>query len=383
MILGEWMSLLAVGFWLTASALLAVARFSLREMATVPMAQGNALPWVSVIIPARNEERHLEEALRSVVQLDYPHLEIIVINDRSTDRTGHIADQIARQAPRVRVRHVAELPDGWLGKNHALHQGAKEAKGKYLLFTDADVLFHPSTLRRAIRIMEDARLDHLTVIPEDTMPGWVLRVIAATFGMLMFLLFQPWRMRYPRSHKYLGVGAFNLVRARAYWAVGGHRAIALRPDDDMKLAKLFKKHGFRQDVMLGKGLVSVEWYSSVGELIDGLMKNAFAGLDYRLSLVIGGTLVTSMCCLWPWVGLFFATGWTQVWSGVAVALMIGSFGYVMAPYGVKPWHSLFMPIAILLLQYIQWRAALLAYWTQGITWRGTHYPLRALKANKV
>ena len=144
-----------------------------------------------------------------------------------------------------------------------------------------------------------------------------------------------------------------------------------------------KRRGYRQDVLNGAGMVSVEWYHTVSELIDGLMKNMFAGMEYRLSFVFLGTIGTLLIHLWPWVGVWMTDGITQILLGITVLVMIGSFAYGMAPYGVRPWQGVLLPVTISLLLYIQWRATLLTLWNGGIWWRGTFYPLTDLKANKI
>ena len=331
------------------------------------------------MIPARNEERNLEQALESVLALDYPDLEIIVVNDRSTDRTGAILEKMAEQDSRLTVVTIESLPAGWIGKPYALHKGAQQARGEFILFTDADIMFHPSALRKALAHVQAHQLDHVTVIPQGTMPGVFLKTLSATFGIFMFILFQPWKARNPRSRCYMGVGAFNLIRTPAYRAMGGHQPVALRPDDDLKFGKLVKEQGYRQDVLNGWGMIEVEWYRSVGELIDGLMKNMFAGMEYRISWVMAATLAALLMHIWPWFGMWVAEGWPQAWYAVTVVMMILTFGVAMAPFGVKFRHGLLLPLTIGLLIYIQCRAMALALWRGGIVWRDTFYELRQLK----
>ncbi len=378
-----FIAILAAGFWVPVGILLVLKRHALRVLNTVPVEENQPLPSISIVIPARNEERNLEHALQSVLGLDYPDLEIMVVNDRSTDGTGDILEKLAKDDLRLTLLHIESLPEGWLGKTHALHKGAQQAQGEFILFTDADIVFHPFSLRKAMSHVQANRLDHLTIVPEDTMPGVFLRVLSATFGIFMFIIFQPWKARNPRSRRYMGIGAFNLIRTSVYKTIGGHEAIALRPDDDLKFGKLVKRNGYRQDVVNGKGMVAVEWYRSVPELIHGLMKNMFAGMEYRLSVVILATIGSLFFHLWPWIGMWFTTGWAQTLCALTVFMMVGSFGFALAPFGVKPWHGLFLPLTISLLVYIQWRATILTLWQGGITWRGTFYPLRQLRANKV
>ena len=378
-----FVSILDVGFWIASGILLCMKRDAIANLKDIFEELPGALPKISIIIPARNEASHIRRALQSVLAIEYPNLEIVAVNDRSTDGTGTILHEVARQNSRLRIEQIETLPLGWIGKTHALQKGAQKATGEFLLFTDADIMYHPRALRKAMSYVGQKQLDHLTVIPEDTMPGIFLRVLSATFGFFMFLMFQPWNARNPRSGRYLGIGAFNLVRTSVYRAIGGHAEIRLRPDDDLKLGKVIKRRGYRQDVLNGSGMVSVKWYHSVPELIDGLMKNMFAGMEYRVSLVILGTIATLLIHLWPWVGVWMMSGIPRALLGITVLTMIGSFAYAMAPFGVKPWQGFLLPVTISFFLYIQWKATLLTLWKGGISWRGTHYSLDELKANKV
>ncbi len=375
--------MLAAGFWAPVGLWLMSHRRALAVLASVPVAENQRLPSVSIVIPARNEARNLQQALRSVLALEYPGLEIVVVNDRSTDGTGQILAHMAKRDPRLAVLTSESLPPDWIGKPHALHTGAQRARGEFILFTDADVVFHPLALRNAMHHIQTNGLDHVTVMPEDTMPGLFLNVFSATFGIFLFMVFEPWKARNPQSRQYMGIGAFNLIRTSVYRALGGHRSIALRPDDDLKFGKLVKRNGYRQDVMNGKGMVSVEWYRSVPELIDGLMKNMFAGMEYRVSLVIAATAGSLLFHIWPWIGMLVAGGWPQALYAATVVMMVGSFGWTMAPWGVKAWHGLLLPLTVGLLVYIQCRAMVLALWRGGIVWRGRFYALELLRKNRV
>ena len=357
---------------------------SIRFLKDLPPLAG-PLPRVSILIPARNEERNLEEALRSVLALDYENLEIDVVDDRSTDRTGEILDRMAAVEPRLRVVHVRELPPGWLGKNHALWLGAEKATGDFLLFTDADVVFEPSALRRAVGAMVTDRLDHLTASPEIARPSVLFELFIGAFSLFFALFTKPWKVKDPRSPHHVGIGAFNLVRATAYRAAGGHRAIAMRPDDDLKLGKLLKSRGFRQEFVFGQGALRVEWYASVRELVQGLMKNAFSGVDYRVRVVVVATAMQLAVFVWPFVAIFLPiwSGPTR-WLNLASVLTLVALCWINAPLaGVRRWHGVGFPLATLLFLYILWRAMLLTLWRGGIDWRGTHYPLAELRANKV
>ncbi len=375
--------MLAVGFWAPVGLWLMGHRGALTVLASVQVDAHQRVPGVTVVIPARNEERNLQRALQSVLALEYPDLEIVVVNDRSTDGTGHILARMAKRDPRITVLTGEHPPTGWLGKPYALHTGAQRARGDFILFTDADIVFHPLALRKAMRHLQTNGLDHVTVVPENTMPGLFLKVFSATFGFFLFMVFAPWNARNPKSRRYLGIGAFNLIRTSVYRVLGGHQQIALRPDDDLKFGKLVKHHGYRQDVMNGMGMVAVEWYRSVSELRDGLMKNMFAGMDYCVSLATVVTMASLLLHLWPWIGVWVADGWPRVLYAATVVMMVGSFGFTMAPWGMRYRHGLLLPFTIGLLVYIQCRAMILTLWQGGIVWRGRFYALARLRKNRV
>ena len=243
-------------------------------------------PTLSVIVAARNEAKKIRPALLSLLQQDYPVLEVVVVNDRSADGTGQILEEMSLKHPRLQTLTVDHLPKGWLGKNHALYLGSRKASGELLLFTDADVVMHPSTLSRAVHYLQDRGRDHLTLGADFILSGIWLKMFVAAFGLFFFSFLRPWKAKDPSSRSYVGIGAFNLVRREVYRKIGTHQAICMRPDDDLKLGKLIKRNGHSQEFLFGTGLLAVQWYSSMGELIDGLMKNMFAGVDYRISTVL-------------------------------------------------------------------------------------------------
>jgi glycosyltransferase involved in cell wall biosynthesis len=340
-------------------------------------------PKVSIIIPACNEARHIRSALQSVLQQDYKNLEIIVINDRSTDDTGQILAALAAEYANFRLVTIAELPTGWLGKNHALYCGAQQATGELVLFTDADIVMTPDTLRRAVTFLTTQQLDHLAIFPELHMPTPLLEMVILAFGVFFSMHARPWKANDPRSEAHIGIGAFNLVRREAYWAVGGHAPIALRPDDDMKLGKLLKKNGYRQDVLFGRDLISVEWYANFHEMTVGLEKNSFAGVEYSLPLVVFSILIQILFSVWPFVALGVTSGVLWVVNLAIVSVILWICGSAARQHKFNFWYSLGFPISTLLFMYIFARATYLTLRQGGIYWRGTFYPLAALKANRV
>jgi glycosyltransferase involved in cell wall biosynthesis len=344
---------------------------------------GTYLPRVSVVIPARNEERKIRAALQSVLGQDYPNLEFIVLNDRSTDQTGAILAEMAAADRRLRVVDITELPPAWLGKNYALYHGAEQASGELLLFTDADVVMDPTTLAKAVNYLQFNQLDHLAVMPKVCLPSLFPRLFCSAFGIFFSGYIRQWKAKDPTSKSFVGIGAFNLVRTEAYDAAGTHRAIAMRPDDDIKLGKLLKKAGYRQEMVFGMGLLTVEWYSSLREMIEGLMKNTFAGVEYNVALSIGAGIAVLLLNVWPFAAIFVVRGLAWVLYLLVVIAMLLFIADANRFYGLPRWYAFAHPLSAVLFVYIFWKSMVLALWTGGISWRGTHYPLALLRANRL
>ena len=341
------------------------------------------LPLVSIIIPALNEAENIEAALASVLALNYPSLEIIVLNDRSTDATPAILDRMAVRDARLRIIHIDTLPSGWLGKTHALHVGAQQAHGDYLLFTDADVHLASDTVDRAISRMEEVELDHLCLIFRPVLPNTLLAmlVVDSLAGLLSFL--KPWLAADPNSRFFFGIGAFNLVRARTYQRLGGHETIRLCPVDDILLGRIIKENGGCQECLNGREFITVPWYDSVGEMIRGLHKNLFSALDYRFERLVLATLLILGCTILPFWGLLFADNATRLICGLII--VVTGFSQSLAaralgvPLSCLRWFLLTPYVKL----YMMWQAVFVTLFRGGIEWRGTFYPLDELKQNMV
>lgn len=353
---------------------------SLRD---VPPWRDADAPRVSVIVAARNEERHIETAVRALLAQRYPSLELIVVDDRSDDGTPRILSELAARHARMRIVRIEALPDGWLGKNNALQAGAAAASGELLLFADADVVMESDAVARAVRLMVVERADHVAVAPDLVLPTWPLALVVNYFMMWFLLWLRAWRARNPRSAAFIGIGAFNLVRAEAFERVGGLSRIALRPDDDIMLGKLLKRAGYRQLLASAEDIVRVEWYRNLGELARGFRKNAFAGMDYSALRTAGAALGSAVLCVWPFVAVWITGGAERAGYALAAgAQMIAYAGPAMV-HRSRPWLALLYPLAAVTFITILLAAVLRTLRRGGIEWRGTFYPLARLRANRV
>ena len=339
-------------------------------------------PSLSLIIPACNEADTLGPAMASRLAEDYPDLEMVLVDDRSTDGTGAIAEAAAAHDPRVRVLHLDTLPDGWLGKVHALHRGVEQARGEWLLFTDADVHLAPGTLRTVIGHAEARGLDHLAVLPELRRGDFALELALSTFCRLITVALRPSAIEDPRSRASFGVGAFNLVRRSALERSPGLSWLKMEVVDDIALGQMLKRSGARASVARGDGAVSLDFYRSAGELIRGIEKNGFATLgsfNYaQLAAMVLGFLVIECAPL----GAVAAFGHPLVRvSGLAIlALALGLCAWTARLYGRRMAPALLYPVGLALLMAGEVRSGWLAARQGGVTWRGTLYPLDQLRA---
>jgi hypothetical protein len=340
------------------------------------------LPSLTIVVPARNEEAEIEPALRSLLQLDYPQYEVVAVNDRSTDQTGAIMERLAAEPTaqgKLRVLHVSELPRGWLGKLHAMWRGAQQGTGEWLLFTDADCVFHPATLRRAVHYATKTDAAHLVLFPTAHMKTLGEQMLISFPQAMSSFAMRPWKVRDPEARDHIGVGAFNLIRRSAYNQIGTYETLRLEVVDDLKLGEAIKKAGLRQDVVFGRDLVSLRWGVGAAGIIRNLEKNLFAFLQFRLSLVLAVCAMVCFLCVWPFAGLALAPGWARAPFAAAVAMIAIEYT-LTARYGAgSPWLFLTCPFAAVLFVVAVLRSTFASLRDGAITWRGTRYPLEELK----
>jgi len=340
-------------------------------------------PSVSIVVAARDEKEAVEAALQSLLEQDYPgHLEVIAVDDRSSDGTGEVMAGLAARMPgRLRHLRVDSLPAGWLGKNHALWLGSGEAEGGWLLFTDADVRFEPDCVRLAVRHAVNEGLDHLALAPELVSRGMALKSFVAAFVLIFEVTQRPWRVSDPEAKESVGVGAFNLVRREeAYEGAGTHRAVRMRPDDDLRLGRILKEAGFRQGVAYGTGTVRVEWHRTLAGAVRGLGKSMFPGVDYRLSAALLASLGLFATNVLPFFGVFFARrAATRLLFGADVLVLFAMYARGAQRSGAPAYLAALHPFGAAALIFAMLRSTYKTLAQGGIEWRGTFYPLETLR----
>jgi glycosyltransferase involved in cell wall biosynthesis len=362
------------------------ARQGMRQIADLSRpeysASGVPLPRVSIIVPARNEEGMIEAAVRSLLAIDYPDYELVVVDDRSEDSTGAILDRLKIEfGERLAVVHERELPAGWLGKTHAMWKAAGAATGEWFLFSDADVVHSPDALRRAVQYAGQEQAAHMVLLPTIQMHSMGERMMISLFQAMVIFAHRPWKVRDPKSKDALGVGAFNLVHREAYHKIGTYQSMRLSVVDDMRLAEKVKHAGLPTRVAFGENMVTVRWAVGAGGVVRNLTKNFFAHLRYNLGIAVLASLAMLWLHLGPWLGTALATGWARIGYAVALGSLIAVYVGMGKRTGISIGYVLLHPIASVMMVYTILRSTALTLGRGGVVWRGTFYPLEELKKN--
>ncbi|MHB8541484.1 MAG: glycosyltransferase family 2 protein, partial [Candidatus Acidiferrales bacterium] len=337
----------------------------------------------SILFAARDEAAKLPAALASLLALDYPNYEVIAVDDRSADATPRILDEFAQRDSKLRVIHITDLPQGWLGKPHALEMAYRESSGEWLVFTDADVQFAPDLLRRTLALAEQERADHLTLLAGLDLRGFWEPTTVGYLGVCFAVGVRPWQTSNPKSKVYMGVGAFQQIRRSTYEAIGTHRRLAMEVLDDMKLGKLVKQHGFRSSVAPSEKFLEIRWQEGIGNVIKGMTKNMFAGFDFSAARALGAVLGIFVISVLPFLGAVFARGPAQIAAGIGAAVAIVFEAQVMTQARASRWFGLTHALGALVVCYIIVRSMVVTLARGGVLWRGTFYALEELKRGLV
>ncbi len=370
-------------FWATYGLKVAYGAARLPWLKDYAPAEDAECPRVSLIFAARDEQEKLSAALETLVAIDYPYLEIVAVDDRSTDDTARILDAFAQNHPQLKVVHIQELPKGWLGKPHALQRGYEVSSGELLVFTDADVKFKSDALRRIVALFRTRQLDHLALLGDVERSGFWDTVLLSFFGMGFQLATDPYNVSNPNSRSYVGVGAFQMLTRTAYEQSGTHRRLAMEVVDDMKLGKLVKMAGFRSGVAVAQDYVSVAWHLGLGNLVRGVEKNFFAGAQFRIPVAAAQISALLLMNVIPFAGLLFGHGWIRVFAAISVLIATCFHLGVDVVMRVSPLYSLTLPVGAAIFAYMVLRSTIITLRQGGIVWRDTFYPLDELRRGLV
>ncbi len=359
-------------------------RASLEEYSAIPSA---AVPLVSVIVPARNEARNIEPCVRSILATSWPNIEVIVVDDHSGDGTGEIARRIALEDPRVRVISNPDLPDGWIGKQWACHNGQLAARGTFLLFTDADTRHGPELLTRSMNALREVRADLFTVVGSQIMGSFWERLIQPhVFGMLAARFGDMKHVNASRNpYDKIANGQFILVSRETYDRAGGHEAVRTHIAEDMRLAQEWTRLGYSVQVIGAFDYLETRMYEGFGELWRGWGKNIWAagrdsiGMGRRTQAV--ARVIAPFIPLWeiaPALAIVLGIAGiapTAVLIWGAISYTINTLFWVVFHIGIRSpaWYAALNPLAASVLMAMFARAV----WRNDLVeWKGREYRSR-------
>jgi glycosyltransferase involved in cell wall biosynthesis len=385
--------------WLLALGWLWQAVAALRGMPTLPdltrlnegespaFADGEG-PHITVIVPACNEEDSIQATLRSLLASRGVRLEIIAVDDRSTDNTGALMDEVATEAAtsggehRLVVVHNRELPAGWMGKAHALALGAARATAPWLLFTDGDLIFDPRALALSLGYAEAVKADHLVLALTLEYKSNSEAAVFAAFQALAQWSLRVWKVADPRARDFFGAGGFNFVRREVYERLGGFESLRMEIVEDLSLGWKIKRAGYAQRIAVGPGLASIRWIKGALGIVGLLEKNGFAGLRYRIGLSLLAFLGLAVQIVLP-LAAVVSGGWATVAGLLIYASIALTYAANRHVTQASPWlAAVFAPAAAVLL-FALVRSMILTLKRNGVVWRGTFYPLSELRRNAV
>jgi chlorobactene glucosyltransferase len=337
-------------------------------------------PPVSIVVPARDEERSIERCVRSLLAQSVPNFELIVVDDRSTDGTRAILDRLARDDARLRVIAGAELPAGWIGKTWAVHQGAAVARGEWLLFTDADSTHSPASVTSSLAFARAQHADAVSTITHQELGSLAERaILPSILGLIFFSQGNFAQLNDPsQTQRALANGQYLFVSRRAYDALGGHAALRGEIVEDVELARRFKRDGrFRLLMAAGEQLASVRMYHSFGEIWNGFSKNIYYGPRGNLWALGGGLLfIATISFLPPLLALNAALRrrpFEALEGLMTSAALIATGGWAMASVGMDRRLGWFQPVGTAVLAAITVNSTFAVLSGRGVEWRGRRY----------
>lgn len=351
------------------------ARLDLRRGRRVEL---ESWPRVTVVVACRNEQDYIRDCIEGVLSQDYPDIELIVVNDRSEDRTAEVLREI--KDSRLKVLEVKELPAGWFGKNHAMWLGARAGIGEWLVFTDSDTRLGEGALREGVGLGVVRNYDMVSLIPRFRTRGFSDSLLTPLCGMVTSGMYL---MMFANNPQLPGVafacGQYMAIRREAYDRVGGWESVKGYPSDDVEMARRLKRMGMRPRVGWGQDLVEARMYEGWGQVYRGWSRNlimASRGLPWR---VLGAMVVVMLGVMSSFVALGWGL-WKGNWGWVFMSLghMMLITWVLWSGYGRGDFqrrYALLWPVGMFLLLVILVRSLYLC-WRGGMEWRGVWYSLR-------
>lgn len=332
-------------------------------------------PLVSLLVPARNEANHIDGVVQSLRAQTYPNVEILILDDHSEDGTAQIAQTAAQADPRVRILTGAPLPTGWGGKNWACHQLAQQARGEWLIFTDADVRWQTTALESVLNLAQRECADLLTVWSSQITVTWAERLTVPLMAMVVWAYLPIFGTHFtPFAAFATANGQCMVFRRGAYQKINGHEGVRGAIIEDIQLARRIKSAGLRLRMADGAGLITCRMYQNWGEVRSGYAKNMLAGYGNRLVLLALATVFHWAVFLFPWGGAIWGVlnqSWDAAASyGVLIALGLAIRAVSASTTGQRIQDTLLMPVSVVLMTIIAAQSAWQRIRYGGAVWKG-------------
>lgn len=345
-----------------------------------PKINDEKLPFVSVLIPARNEEHNISQIVNSLLVQDYPSFEVIVLDDNSDDSTGEILHNIKKLHPQLKILNGKPLEKGWTGKCFACKQLFEASAGEYILFTDADTLHNKNSLRDSITIALNRNADMVTLFPKMTMVSFAEKLVMPMLWFTVMMMLPFYFVDKKGFIKFsIGIGPFMLFKRSAYAAIGGHDSVKNAIVEDVWLARKIKEHGLQLIVEDGQLMLSVRMYRSFKEIWNGFSKNIFAGFEFSSIALFSVNLLYFLLFFIPFLLFFiqlslqFSLNFLLILTGIQVLILYLTRIIISARFKLGIISTLLHPVGALSVPVIamnSWR------WIKagsGAKWKGRVY----------
>jgi len=339
-------------------------------------------PLMSILIPARNEEENIKRCIISLTKQDYENIEILVLDDNSTDDTARIVLELSQKDPRIKLYSGGPLKKGWLGKSYACWQLSKYAKGDYLIFTDADTLHFPNSISSSVACLLRYNLDALSVFPKEITVTLHERMIVP-FGKYMILSFVPlYLIRKSKSVLFCtAIGQFMLFKREVYKKIGGHKSIKSKVIEDIMLSKQVKRCGYKFMIFDGRSSLYCRMYKNFREVVRGHSRTIFAAFDYNIYIITIAIILMSAIFLFPFIMLL--VGILFDWPAILINLIILQIIIILIPkiifsirFKCKAVDIILHPISMVYLIYIAINSIFNTKIGMGVNWKGRIYDVR-------
>jgi chlorobactene glucosyltransferase len=341
-------------------------------------------PLISIIIPARDEARNIRHCIESLQMQTYPRWEMVVVNDHSTDGTPDIVSEYALKDPRISLLNSKPLPSDWVGKSHAMAQGADQATGDWLCFIDADTFASPELLASTFAEARDSQADLISILTTQELKSFWENVISSVAFSGCALVYDFDRINDSRTPDAMAIGQFILIRRKVYEDLGGHHTLHDSILEDRALAEMVKRAGHRILLKDGRGLARTRMYTSFTEIWEGWVKTIYPGMRDQtwMLLVIAGASILGACIFPLW--WFAALGW-WVLSGSPLAGLVFLEATVfwiyflrevtddMASFGISRWYALTVPVGLFIFAAMMLDSYFRSLTGHGLKWKGRTY----------